>query len=620
MYSTANQGYLCMMEIIVSMLGDHDHFLAGHEALEARVEGLSGFVDEEFLHQSLLTAELDFNMAVADARLAFNVDVHGLASRALHDDVNSKVSSALGLRSDASAATKSSDDLILGGAIGNVANLDDTVGARTRVGSSVDKGHVFIHITEVGKNVVVRINPGRIRTNLGCDDSLTADDRRLDERLLEKQLVVTSLNSRRVQSGAMRCEASSLGLRLLDKLARRLLSDEGLGLLRGIDSVVGLLRTAVPAVGSTNAAHRAAHWSRKAGLRASGKGVQVGGHRQKDQPEAVLVGSRHIEAVHVETTQVSAIGEVTATASDVVAEAVRHSAAHGRSGLSHVAHSAGHGGNGRRTIHLNRRHQPSGIRALDGVRTLLNAVRLLVGEFGLSALCVARWTLLSLVEWRLHSLVLSRAGSGVLREVGAYRSAGPRFRREEEYQHGKYHEHTAGCAGWRRSQVVKPSGQKLELRDSGVLGQLVHGNHLDVLLWCKQSPEWKRASKGRVVEEEEIEQPRYRSKEHNAQRTASSSPGSCRKCSLQIVCPQGVRMWLGFESQSEHCRDGDGIAAATRLRHKYGRLFEASKMCSLYELLNEDRVNRLLLFIDKASTRKMYSLSKERIEVHRYWG
>ena len=68
-------------------------------------------------------------------------------------------------------------------------------------------------------------------------------------------------------------EASSLGLGLLDRLARRLLRNASLGLLRDVVPVIGLLRTAVPAVGSTNAANRAAHWSRKAGLRASGKGV-----------------------------------------------------------------------------------------------------------------------------------------------------------------------------------------------------------------------------------------------------------------------------------------------------------------------------------------------------------
>ena len=53
-------------------------------------------------------------------------------------------------------------------------------------------------------NGMARLNPGRIRADLGRDDSLAVNDRRLGERVLEEQPVITSLASRREQSGAMR--------------------------------------------------------------------------------------------------------------------------------------------------------------------------------------------------------------------------------------------------------------------------------------------------------------------------------------------------------------------------------------------------------------------------------
>lgn len=114
---------------------------------------------EELLHERLLTAEFDVHVAVCDAWLTvvvaalleaddgelglvnavkLNEDIHGPASRALHDDVDSEISSSLRLGSDASAATWSSDDFILGCAVGDVAGLDDIVGARARVMGRVD--------------------------------------------------------------------------------------------------------------------------------------------------------------------------------------------------------------------------------------------------------------------------------------------------------------------------------------------------------------------------------------------------------------------------------------------------------------------------------------------------
>lgn len=508
------------------MLGNHDHFLAGDKALEARVEGLGGGVNmrdltfpvdalgarEELLHESFLAAEFDVHMAVADARLAivvaalletcdgelglvnrvkFNKDIHGLASGALHYDVDSEVGSALGLGSDTSATAKSGDDFVLGGAIRDIADLDDSVGARTRVSGGVDKRHVLVHIIKVGKSAVVRVNPSRIRTNFRNHDSLAADKRWLGKGLLEKKLATSSLSFRRDRTATRRwgsgilvgkaarfdeCgEELSLGLRLLDRFVLSLqdnstlslLDGASLRLLRTTEWALGLLRTVAPTVGSTSMAHRAANWSRTTRLRHRGKGVRihVGSHertvgidsragvdkgislsRQRRhsrhsrhtlvvghvtghlvvhgrrrvhlltlhreathlralevrvlhvvtvhvgtvrteavRERAVLVGSGHVEAARVETIQVSTVGEVTATASDVVADMLRHRTAHRRSRLSRVAHGAGHGGCGRGTLHVNRRHHVSGTRTLDGTRGLLDVAGLLTGRCSLGS-------------------------------------------------------------------------------------------------------------------------------------------------------------------------------------------------------------------------------------------
>jgi hypothetical protein len=44
---------------------------------------------------------------------------------------------------------KRSDDFVPGGATGDVANPDNTVVARVRLGSSIDKEHALVHIVEV---------------------------------------------------------------------------------------------------------------------------------------------------------------------------------------------------------------------------------------------------------------------------------------------------------------------------------------------------------------------------------------------------------------------------------------------------------------------------------------
>lgn len=114
---------------------------------------------EELFHERLLTAEFDVDVAVSDAWLTIvvaalleagdgelglvnavklNEDIHGLASRALRDDVHSEISSTLVSGSNASAAHLSSDDFILDGAVGDIADLDDTVGAKAKVMERID--------------------------------------------------------------------------------------------------------------------------------------------------------------------------------------------------------------------------------------------------------------------------------------------------------------------------------------------------------------------------------------------------------------------------------------------------------------------------------------------------
>lgn len=137
------------------MLLHHDHLFSGQEATEVAGVGLVGAVHgwdvtiprdtlgarEQLPHEGLLTANLDLDVAIANLRRAtvhtavfevldscrglgaifeFHVAVHGLAGRALHDDVDGIPGRAGRLVDQTSITANRSDNLVFGGTIGNL--------------------------------------------------------------------------------------------------------------------------------------------------------------------------------------------------------------------------------------------------------------------------------------------------------------------------------------------------------------------------------------------------------------------------------------------------------------------------------------------------------------------
>lgn len=285
------------------MLGNHHHLLTGDKALEARVEGLLSSVDlgsvtvpvdtlgtrEQLLHEFLLAAELNIDVAITDARVAavyaalleasdsslslgdgvkLDVTVHSLASRTFHDDMDGQVRCAARLVSDTSGTTQSSDDLVLGGAIGDVANLDHAGSGGDRVSSSVNERNVLVHFVDAREGVHVNRNPVGVGVHVRGHGSLTTYDM-LNSKLIARS--VTGTARRRSATEVIKCarfdglsHTSSVGLRLLIVVGR------GVGVL----SIGGVeVASAIHAAGSADGREQ-----RRARVRGEGLTARLSGH------------------------------------------------------------------------------------------------------------------------------------------------------------------------------------------------------------------------------------------------------------------------------------------------------------------------------------------------------
>lgn len=285
------------------MLGNHHHLLTGDKALEARVEGLLSSVDlgsvtvpvdtlgtrEQLLHEFLLAAELNIDVAITDARVAavyaalleasnsslslgdgvkLDVTVHSLASRTFHDDMDGQVRCAARLVSDTSGTTQSSDDLVLGGAIGDVANLDHAGSGGDRVGSSVNERNVLVHFVDAREGVHVNRNPVGVGVHVRGHGSLTTYDM-LNSKLIARS--VTGTARRRSATEVIKCarfdglsHTSSVGLRLLIVIGR------GVGVL----SIGGVeVASAIHAAGAADG-----RGQRRARVRGEGLTARLSGH------------------------------------------------------------------------------------------------------------------------------------------------------------------------------------------------------------------------------------------------------------------------------------------------------------------------------------------------------
>ena len=285
------------------MLGNHHHLLTGDKALEARVEGLLSSVDlgsvtvpvdtlgtrEQLLHEFLLAAELNIDVAITDARVAavyaalleasdsslslgdgvkLDVTVHSLASRTFHDDMDGQVRCAARLMSDTSGATQSSDDFVLGGAIGDVANLDHAGSGGDRVSSSVNERNVLVHFVDAREGVHVNRNPVGVGVHVRGHGSLTTYDT-LNSKLIARS--VTGTARRRSATEVIKCarfdglsHTSSVGLRLLIVVGR------GVGVL----SIGGVeVASAIHAAGAADG-----RGQRRARVRGEGLTARLSGH------------------------------------------------------------------------------------------------------------------------------------------------------------------------------------------------------------------------------------------------------------------------------------------------------------------------------------------------------
>lgn len=206
------------------MLLDHNKFFSGEEATEAAVVRLVRLIDvwdmafpfdalgtgKELFHQGCLTAELNLDMTVTEARwaaihaavlevadqdaslgIAFELykAVHGLASRALHDDVDGVVGCPRWLVNETGTATDCCDNLVLSSTVWDlgqiistglcyasgtsgayVADLDDTPGSWLCMTCLLDERDMFKGLLHGGTVPAGQISEkGRIGDDVGGD-------------------------------------------------------------------------------------------------------------------------------------------------------------------------------------------------------------------------------------------------------------------------------------------------------------------------------------------------------------------------------------------------------------------------------------------------------------------